>query len=335
MKGKKLSLFVLCSILAVSLFPLKVLAAPFYEGKVIKIIVGHGVGGGYDQTTRVLARFLPKHIPGKPSIFVENMPGGGTVIAANHLYKAAKADGSVIGLVDKGLPFMQLLKPDMLKVDLRRFGWLGSQFPDAFLLAIRADLPYRSYADLLKAEKPIHVGTVGPTTTDHQYPLMLKEYAGLKCNFVLYLSSAASSLALERKETDARAASFAVLRPYIERGLVRPLIRGRVSEPEIDNLPLDEDLATSRIGKEIFKTFSAVNQTGRCYFTPPGTPPEVLAILRKAMAETCEDPEFKGAFKKLGFTVRFTPAEEIEKSVNFILNQPEDIVKELNKIMQF
>ena len=164
---------------------------------------------------------------------------------------------------------------------------------------------------------------------------MLKEYAGLKCNFVLYLSGSAASLAMERKESDARSASFAVLRPDIERGLMRPVVRGRVSEPEIDNLPLDEDLATTSVGKEVFKTFSAVNQTGRCYFAPPGTPPDRLAILRKAMAETCEDPDLKGTFKKMGFTVRFTPGDEIERNVNFILNQPADMVKELRKIMPF
>ncbi len=330
----------MCFILVLSLFPVQLFAAaPFYEGKVIKMLVGHEVGGGYDKVARIMAQYLPKYIPGKPTLFVENMVGGGSVVATNYLYNISKPDGLTIGMPDRGLPFAQLLKAEGLQFDLRKFLWLGSPFADAFLLSIRGDLPYKTYADLLKAKTPIFVGSSGPTTTDYQYPALLKEYTGLNCNIVIYKSGAASNLAVERKEVDGKAASYSAVLALIQRGLLRPVVRGRTApsetRPEIVNLPLDENLAASKTGKTILAMFSSVNQVGRCFIMPPGTPPELVAIIRAAFAKACEDPALKDTFAKLSFPGSYIHPEEAIKMLNFVLDQPADVVKEFSKFIKF
>ena len=215
----------------------------------IKIIVGHGAGGGYDRMARLMAKYLPKYIPGNPTILVEYIAGASGLIAANHVYNIAKPDGLSIVTVDRGLPIAQLLKAEGVRFDARKFSWIGSAAIEGTVLCIRSDLPYKTFSDLQKAKDPIHLGSVGPANTSHQFPILLKEFLGIKINLVIYPSSADSMLAIERKEADGRAGSYSSLRPFIERGLVRPLIRGKVSEAGIENLPVDEDLTTDPWGR--------------------------------------------------------------------------------------
>jgi tripartite-type tricarboxylate transporter receptor subunit TctC len=314
----------LCSLMAlvalsVFAFPRSPLAASYYENKVIKMIVGLEPGGGYDRISRLLAKHLPKYIPGKPTILVENMPGGNSMIAANQLYNLAKPDGLTIGTFNRGLPFAQLLKAEGVK-----------------FLTIRTDLPYKTFDELRKAKEPIHLACQGPGTTDYQFPTLLKEFLGLNVKLVIYPSSAAGMLAVERKEADGRAGAYSSLLPFIDRGLVRPLIRGRIWEPGIENLPVDVELTTDKMGKTLLTMFSATpDLVGRPYVAPPKTPPEMMSMLRDAFAKAGKDPEVQEEAKKLKMTVNYVPAEECMKALNEILNQPEEIVKEFAKYIKF
>src|SRR4030042_3483351 len=160
---KKLALCLFFTLFLLSFFipPKEVLAAQYYEGKRMIIIVGYGPGGGYDRLARLLAKHLPKYIPGKPSIIVENMPGADSMIAANHLYNIAKPDGLTIGTFTRGLPFAQLTKVDGVKYDLTKYSWIGSSAVEAIILVIRADLPYKTFHDLQKTRAPIPMGGTG------------------------------------------------------------------------------------------------------------------------------------------------------------------------------
>src|SRR4051812_46148094 len=212
-----------------------------YAGKTVTIIVGYKAGGGYDATARMLARHLPKHIPGKPTIIVQNMPGANSLIAANHVYSVAKPDGLTMGTFNRNLPIAQLTKVDGAKFDMRKFVWIGSAASEATILAIRSDLPYKTVEDLKKADKPIVIGATGPGANTYDFPLMLKEFLGLNLKIVTgYSSSADIMLAIERKEVDGRAGSLTSITPFIERKLVRPVMRARAVEPGIEQLPMDE-----------------------------------------------------------------------------------------------
>jgi tripartite-type tricarboxylate transporter receptor subunit TctC len=334
MKKQVLSFIVVVCVLTVFVFPQRLLAAN-YEGKVIKIIVGFTAGGGYDRIARILAKHLPKYIPGKPAIIIENMGGASSVIAANYLYNIAKPDGMTIGIFNRALPHAQVLKMEGIKFDVRKYAWIGSAAVEGTVLSIRTDLPYKTYDELVKAKEPIALGSSGAGTSDNQFPQLLREFTGLKFKMIIYPSSAECMLAVERKEVDGRAGSYSSLKPFIERGLIRAVIRGQVPEPGMENLPINEDRTTSKIGKTLMSMLSAADLVGRPFVAPPGTNADALNTFRDAFAKAAKDPELQDEARKVMMTVEYTPADECMKVINFVLNQPEEVVKEFGKYIKF
>ena len=335
MKKQILFLLVTGIIISIFLIPQAIFSAPYYEGKTVRITVGFAPGGGYDRIARLLAKHLPKHIPGKPTILVENMEGASSIIAANHIYNLTKPDGLNIGTFNRGLPFAQLLKTEGVRYDVTKFSWIGSAAVEATILSIRSDLPYKTVDDLKMVKEPIPLAGMGPGTSDTQFAILLKEFAKLNLKLIIYPSSADGMLAIERKEVDGRAGSYSSLKPFIERGLVRPMIRGRVSEPGIENLPVNEDLTTDPKGKTIMAMLASTDGIGRPYVAPPGTPSDIMNILRDAFAKVAKDPELKEEAKKSRMEVSYTSGDECLKVLNNLLNQPSDIVQEFGKYIKF
>ena len=177
MKRQILCLIFIFFIITLFVSSQTVLAAPYYEGKTVRIIVGFAPGGGYDRIARLLAKHLPKHIPGKPTVLVENMEGASSIIAANYIYNQAKPDGLTIGTFNRGLPFAQLLKTEGVRYDVTKFSWIGSAAVEATILAMRSDLPYKTVDDLRKVKEPIPLAGMGPGTSDTQFAILLKEFA--------------------------------------------------------------------------------------------------------------------------------------------------------------
>lgn len=307
-------------------------AAPYYEGKTLTIVVGYTAGGGYDKIARVLAKHLPKHIPGKPAVIVENMPGAGSLIATNYLYNKAAPDGLTIGTFNRGLPFAQLLKEEGARFDMRKFAWIGAAASEGTTLVVRSDVPYKTFAELLKAKEPIILGATGPTDTTTQYPKLLEEVFGLKIKLINYQSGADINLAIERKEVDGRAGSYTSFVPYFQRGVFRPLIRGRVSEEGGEKLPVDEDLAPDARGKALLAVRSVPDKVGRPYVAPPGTPDETMKILREAFAKAIQDPELKADAAKAGLSLDYTPQDEVMKVLEMVFSQPPEIVSVFAKL---
>ena len=320
---------------AVLFTPLETLAAPYYEGKTITIVVGVGPGGGYDRMARMLQRYLTKHIPGKPTVVIENMPGASSILAANRIYNLAKPDGLTIGAPQRGIPFAQLLKVDGVKFDVTKYAWIGSTAVESTALAVRSDLPYKTFADLQKANTQLILGGTGPGESSVQFAILLKEFLGLNMKMIYYPSSADVMLAIERKEVDGRAGSYSALKPFIDRGLVRPLIRGKASEPGMENLPVDEDLVTDKRGKIFMSMRSAGELIGRPYVAPPRTPPEVMNILREAFAKVIKDPELKKESQKNQMEVQYVSAKDCQNVLNTIFRQPDDVIKEFSKYIKF
>jgi tripartite-type tricarboxylate transporter receptor subunit TctC len=306
-------------------------AAPYYEKKALRIVVGFAPGGGYDRISRILARYLPKYIPGNPTIVVENMEGAGSIIASNYLYNAAKPDGLTIGIFTRGTPFSELYKFEGVKFETRKFSWIGSAAIESTVLTIKSDSPYKTFQDLLKSKGPVYLAIVGPQDVGNTFPMILKEFLGLNPQMVTYIGRAECMLAIERREVDGGASTYSSIRQHIDRGLVRPLIRGRVSEQGIENLPVDEDQTTNPKAKALMALRSTPDRMGRPFVAPPGTPSEVMNILREAFAKVAKDPQLQAEAKKFQMTVEYVPAEECLKMVDYIFNQPADIIKEFSK----
>ena len=310
--------------------------AQYYAGKTVTIVVGYKTGGGYDATARLLARHLPKHIPGKPTVIVQNMPGANSIIAANHVYNVVKPDGLAIATFNRNLPIAQLTGVQGVKFDMTKFAWIGSAASESTILAIRADLPYKSFEDLRRADREIVIGATGPGANTYDFPLLLKELLGVKLKIVTgYPSSADIMLAVERKEVDGRAGSYSSILRFIERGLVRPLVRGRAVEPGIENLPVDENLAPNPRAKAIMALRSAPEVVGRPYVMHPETPAEHVKTMRQAFAAAIKDPELVAEGKKAKMELEFVDGDEAVKVMKDVLSQPKDIVEEFSKYIKF
>ena len=307
-----------------------------YEGKTVTIVVGLKPGGGYDATARLLARHLPKHIPGKPNVIVQNMPGANSIIAANYVYAVAKPDGLTIGAFTRNLSIAQLTKVSGAKFDLTKFAWVGSAASESTVLAIRSDLPYQSFDELRKAGKTVVIGATGPGASTYDFPLLLKELLGVDIKIVSgYSGSSDIMLAVERKEVDGRAGSYSSLRTFIDRDLVRPLIRARATEAGIEQLPVDENLAPTPRAKAIMALRSAPEVISRPYVMPPGTPDDAVKMMREAFRNAIKDPELAAEAKKAKMALEFVSGDEVLKILNEILSQPKDIVDEFSKYIKF
>jgi tripartite-type tricarboxylate transporter receptor subunit TctC len=307
----------------------------FYEGKTITLVIGAS-GGSLEIAARVVGRHLGKHVPGKPSVIVQNMTGAAHLVATNHVYNVAKPDGLTLLAANPNVGIAQLTKVDAARFDLRRFHWLGSSGADGVALSVRADLPYKTWDELKKADRELVVGTTGPGSNAHDFPLLLKEFAGAKFKLVSgYPANADVLLALERKEVDVWAAFATTIKLAADRGAVRPLVRGRVALPGWEHLPVDEELATSAVGKAIMGIRAAPASIGRAFAAPPATPADRVQALRDAFAKTVNDPEFVAEARKAKITVGYIGPDTVLKLFNGLLEQPAEVQKEMVKYIKF
>ena len=316
--------------------PLTAAAQPNFAGKTITIIVGYKPGGGYDATARMIARHLPQHLPGKPTIIVQNMPGGNSIIAANHMYNVAKPDGLTIGTFNRNLPIAQLTSVQGVKFDITKFAWIGSAANETTILAIRSDLPYKTFEDLRKAKEPVVIGSTGPGANTYDFPLLLKDLLGVNLKIVSgYSSSADIMLAVERKEVDGRAGSYSSIEPFIDRKLVQPVIRARSTDKRLAQLPVDESFAPNPRAKAIMALRSAPELIARPYVLPPAASADIAKAMRDAFAATLKDPALLTEAKKAKLDIEFTPGDEAVKILKEVLAQPKDIVDEFSKYIKF
>jgi tripartite-type tricarboxylate transporter receptor subunit TctC len=300
------------------------------------MIIGYPPGGGTDASGRLIAQFLGKQLPGNPNVIVQNMTGAAHLVATNNVYNVAKPDGLTLLAANPNVGIAQLTKVEAARFDLRRFQWLGSTGADGVALSIRSDLPYTTWEELKKADRELVVGTTGPGSNAHDFPLLLKEFAGAKFKLVSgYPANADILLAIERKEVDLWAAFATTIKLAADRGAVRPLVRGRVSIPGFENLPVDESLATSAVGKAIMGIRAAPLAIGRAFAAPPATPADRVKLLREALAKVVKDPEFNAEMRKARIEVGYIGPEAVLKMFNGLLDQPPEVQKEMVKYIKF
>jgi len=308
--------------------------ANFYEGKTITVYLG-AKSGSLAIAAQIVTHHLGKYIPGKPTVILQHMPGAAHLLATNHVFNVAKPDGLSLLASNPNVAIAQLSQVEQVRFDVRKFQWVGSSGADGVALSIRADLPYKTFDELRKADRELVAGTTGPGSNAHDFPLLLKEFAGLKLKLVSgYPANSDVLLAVERKEVDSWSALATTIKLAADRGVVRPLVRGRVATPGFENLPVDEDLATSPLGKSLMAIKSIPQAIGRAFAAAPGTPADRLAMLREAFAKVVKDPEFLAEGKKAKIDFSFISHEQVLKDFNVLLNQTPETLKEMGKYIK-
>jgi tripartite-type tricarboxylate transporter receptor subunit TctC len=308
--------------------------ANFYEGKTVTVLIG-AKSGSLAIAAQIAAQHLGKYIPGKPAVILQHMPGAAHILATNNVFNVAKPDGLTILAANPSVAIAQLSKVETVRFDVRKFQWLGSTGADGVALSVRSDLPYKTFDDLRKVDQELVAGTTGPGSNAHDFPLLLKEFAGAKLKLVSgYPANSDVLLAIERKEVDSWSALATTIKLAADRGVVRPLVRGRVAIPGFENLPVDEDLTTNKIGKALMVIRGLPLAIGRTFAVPPATAAARVTVLREALVKVIQDPEFQAESKKAKIDMHHISAEQVQKDFNTMMNQPPDVLKEMGKYIK-
>jgi len=318
---------------------------PFYEGKTIRIVAGSLPGGPFDTWARTLAQYMGKYISGNPRFIVQNMPGGGSMIAANYVYTVAKPDGLTLGTVQAALYLEQLTGRKEVQFDWAKFAWIGNPEPVDRLLYMRADTPYKTLEDIRKASEPPRCGSLGPGTVVHYFPRLLEDALGLKLNVVVgYQGAADIHLAVERGEVHCFAFSVQGFfstepgRTWAKTGFVRALIQGgRKRDPRLPDVPTIWELMdrhkTPEGTRRLVTVLLAPDELGRVLFGPPGIPAGRVKTLREAFMKTMSDPELLAEAKKRGLGVNPTGGEELEAMAKDLMAQPPEVIEQMKKLL--
>jgi tripartite-type tricarboxylate transporter receptor subunit TctC len=317
---------------------------PFFKGKQIKIIVGFTAGGIIDLWARLYTQYLGKYIPGNPDLLVQNVPGGGSMIAANQLYNIAKPDGLTLAMVSSGLYFDQLTGVKEVQFDWARFAWIGSPVRNFEVLTMRADTPYRSIEDIQKAAQPPRCGTTGTGATGHYFPKFLEEALGGKIQIVLgYPGNRDVEVAIERGEVQCYAITKEAFlrepgRSWLKQGFVRVLVQGGQKRDSLfPETPTIHELMDKHKTPEPLKRFASVllspGAIGRPLMGPPNMPPDRIKILRDGYAKMLADSDFLAEAKKRDWDVEYIAGEELEAMAKKVLNQTPETIAKLKKIL--
>jgi tripartite-type tricarboxylate transporter receptor subunit TctC len=303
-------------------------ADEFYKGKTIRFVVGLAAGGGYDLSARTLGRHMGKHIPGNPTIVVENMTGAGSLIAANYTYNSAKPDGLFVGIWNGAFVLRQALGDKAIRFDGRKLGWIGAPTKGTPFCAIMAHTGLKSWKDVLAANRELKMGSTGPGSTYDDLPQILNRTHGTKFNVISgYEGTGPILVAMRRREIDggcwtwesARTTARPMLDAKGDDKLIPFLIHSREPDPEVKDLPLIPEVIKGEDNLSAYRTWVGTYEFQRPFTVPPGTSKERLEILRKAFTATMKDPEFIAEAEKSKLETTYVSGEEVDKYVNQVL----------------
>lgn len=318
----------------------------FYKGKQIKIVVGASAGAASDLYARVAASHLPRHIPGKPDIIVQNMPGGGSMTAANYVYSVAKPDGLTLAALTSPIYFAQLLGQKEVQFDWAKFSWIGTPEENDELLFIRSDLPYKSLLDLRNASDPVRCGTTGVGSTGYYIPKLLAHIFNFKVNLVTgYPGAADVDVAVERNEVHCRGTTIAAFfgrepgRTWAKNGFVRILVQtGDKKNERVPETPTIWELMnqekTSEAKKRLARVILGPGAFGRPVVATPGIPADRVKLLRDAYTKMTQDAEFLAEAKKRGWEINPVGGEKLEALAKEVVNQPPEVIAAMNEILE-
>jgi tripartite-type tricarboxylate transporter receptor subunit TctC len=314
---------------------------PFYKGKTVRIVVGFTAGGGFDTYSRVIARHMVRHIPGSPTMIVENMPGAGSLISANYLYKIARPDGLTIGHFIGGLLLSQVLGQKGIEFDARKFEYLGAPVNEHPVCAVTKASGITSLEKWLASPTPVKLGGVAPGSSNpDNVQRAIKAGLGLPMQIVTgYKGTADIRLAAEAGELAGACWGWGSVRATWRKGLdageVQIILQVTPrSHPDLPGVPLAINFAKTEEGRRIIE--AAVHndsQLVRVYTLPPGTPKDRVLVLRKAFQETLRDPAFLADAEKARLEIDPVSGEDVERTVANLFKLEPALVAKLKAVL--
>jgi tripartite-type tricarboxylate transporter receptor subunit TctC len=312
--------------------------ADFYRGKTVTIVVSTSSGGGYDALARALARHLGRLIPGNPTVVVRNMPGAGGITAVNWLYNTAEKDGTVVGLVQNGTPLEPLFGTKAARYDATKFNWLGTPSYEVSMVLVWNSVPVNTVDDLRKHETTM--GASGANSTPAFYTRLLNATLGTRMKLINgYPGQNDAFLAMERGELDGYPSVFysalTSTRPtWLQDKKAKPIVQyGPQRLKELPDVPFATDLLKNEDDKLLMQAASAPQALGRPLLLPPDVPADRVAAMRKALAETFVDPQFKADAEKIGLIVNAPQTgQQLQEVIARAYASPPRVVERIQKL---
>lgn len=317
--------------------------ADFYRGKTLRFVVGTTAGGAFDVISRLVAKYLPRYIPGNPNVIVENKPGAGGAVAANLLFNVEPKDGTVFANFNESQVLQQALGAPGIEFDGARFNWLGAAVNSFSMCAVRKDVGVDSIRDLMGPNgKEIHIGVVAPGTAGHDTAATLKATLGLTYKIISgYSGETDIFVAIEKKELDGYCTLFTSYKTSPVMNRPDPLLKALiitspqpVDDPLVKGVPTAESLAPNDEARALIRFVGTPQRFNKPYAAPPGVPQDRVAALRQAFASTFADPEFKADAEKGKHDLSFTSGEEVQRMVQEMLGAPASVLAKVKDILK-
>jgi tripartite-type tricarboxylate transporter receptor subunit TctC len=314
--------------------------ADFYKNKQIDLMISADEGSGYDSYARLLARHLGDHIPGKPTIIPENMPGAGGMIVANDAYNSAPRDGTTMFTLHFTLPLYQAMGGQSVRFDAQKFPAIGRLLASNVVIGVwsKSKSGVHNIDDALK--KTSTIGSTGMTSNSTVYPMILNHMIGTKFKVVSgYRGEGDIFLAMERGEVDGFGGySYLTLKSvkqdYLTKKLFDPIVQwGAKREAAWPDVPTATDLAKTPTDKRAMEIASAGSDIGFSYFLPPGVPADRVAAIRKAFQDMLVDPAFLADAKQARLDLRPDSAADVEAMVKNVVTAPPAVTERLASLM--
>jgi tripartite-type tricarboxylate transporter receptor subunit TctC len=326
---------VLCSLWLVSTASAQD-AQDFYKGKTLTAIVGMAAGIDYDVWTRLIGRYMRKHLPGNPNFIAQNMPGSGSIIAANHLYNIARRDGTIIGMVSRNVPYSAVQGLPSVRYDALRFNWIGNADSGNRVCFARTDSRIEKPEDLFEHE--LIVAGTGVGSGVSATPALLKNLIGMKFKSVEgYTGVDDAALAMERGEVQAICETWSAFnkrRPaWIKSGFARPLFNMELEPMNGGEFPTIYKFLRTAEQRDIIAFYASSIYVGRPLVAPPDVPPERVELLRRAFDTTVADPEFVQETKYIGLDLNPSSGKQVEAIVRAVMGTSPELVKKTEALI--
>jgi len=319
---------------------------PFYQGKTIQIRVGFAAGGAFDVWARLIASHLPKFVPGNPTIVVQNMTGGGSMIAANYVYSVAKPDGLTLGVVSPAMYIEQVTGKKEVQYDWFKFSYIGSPEKTDRIFYMRADIGIKALEDMRTVAETPKCGSTGIGSAAYYFPRLLQDTFGLKLMIVPgYPGASDVNLAIEKGEVHCFSGTVQAFfgsepgRTWSKSGFARVLVQGGLKRnPRMANVPTLWELMDKNKSNEIYRRLAKIllipDDMGRPLFGPPGMPADRLKMLRDGFNKMMNDPELLADARKKGLDVTPATGEELEAMIKDAGVPSLEIIQRLKPLME-